>query len=326
MTPRSRIPRPFVETLQSSSHVLLTTHRSVDGDAVGSVLAAARILNRLGKRATSWIPGGVPRPYLFLPGARDVVTGDDPGGPFDAAMVLDTSEPGLLDRPLPDPSRRGPLLVLDHHITGGRWGDMVVCVQVAATGELVWELASLMGVQPDREIATCIYTAVVTDTGMFRYDLTTPATHHLAAKCLEAGVRPNEVARHVYESYPSSYLGLWSELLGTLKVTLDGRFATLEVAPDLLARHGADRDALEEVVGYPRGIQDVEVAALLRYRDDGRARASLRSTGRVNVAQVAGSFGGGGHFGAAGCDFEPGVDLAQARTLIESVLARELGA
>jgi phosphoesterase RecJ-like protein len=188
----------------------------------------------------------------------------------------------------------------------------------------MWELAGLMGFEPDLEFATCIYLAIVTDTGMFRYDLTTPATHEIAARCLEAGVRPYEVARHVYESYPASYLPLWSELLSTLELGLGGRFATLTAEAGLLEKHGADKDALEEVVGYPRGIEGVEVAALLRLRD-GRVRASLRSTGRVNVAHLACEFGGGGHFGAAGCDFDDGVDFPRARKQLELALERMLG-
>jgi phosphoesterase RecJ-like protein len=319
-----RIPRRLVETLETASRVLVTTHRSPDGDAVGSSLALARALERRGKTATVWIPRGVPRPYRFLPGVPQVREGDDPGGSHDLTVVVDTSEPKLLEVPLPARRERGPLVVIDHHLTGGRWGDVVVCEHVAATGELVWELLQAMGVEVDAELATCIYVAVVTDTGMFRYDLTTSHTHLIAARCLDAGVRPSEVARYVYESYPASYLEVWAELLSTLEISLDGRFATLTVPPGLLEKHGASKDALEEVVAYPRGIEGVEVAALLRYKDDGRVRASLRSTGRVSAARLAAAFGGGGHFGAAGCNFEAGVDTARARELLEAEIERSL--
>jgi phosphoesterase RecJ-like protein len=237
---------------------------------------------------------------------------------------VDTIEPGLLEIPLPGPEVTGKVLVLDHHLSGGTLGDEMVKAEVAATGELVWELADLLEIAPTKDLAVCVYVAILTDTGMFRYDLTSPESHRIAARCLELGVRPYEVARHVYESYPASYLSVWAELLGTLQLDLDGRFAALVVPPDLLSRHGVSEEALEEVVGYPRGIEGVEVAALIRRKADGRVRVSLRSTGRINVAELAGLFGGGGHFGAAGCDFPPGTELTEARRRLVAALAETL--
>lgn len=324
MSAGQRFPASFLDTLERAGSVLLTTHRSPDGDAVGSSLAAAHVLRALGKRVVVWIPSGVPGPYSFLPGADDVHVGGPPAGPFDATLVLDTSEPGLLEVALPGPDVCGKVLVLDHHLSGGTLGDEMIKVDVAATGELVWELAGLLGVSPSRELAVCVYVAILTDTGMFRYDLTSPESHRIAARCLELGVHPYEVARHVYESYPATYLSVWAELLGTLRLDLDDRFAFLVVPPDLLSRHGVAEEALEEVVGYPRGIEGVEVAALIRRKADGRVRVSLRSTGRVNVAELASRFGGGGHFGAAGCDFAPGTDLFEAGRQLASALAEIL--
>lgn len=321
----SWLPDSFLGSLREARTVLITTHRSPDGDAVGSTLAAARMLGSLGKRATAWIPAGVPGPYRFLPGADGVVTGAAVQGRFDHTLVVDTSEPGLLDQPLPERERCGRVLVLDHHLTGGGLGDEAVRVEAAATGELIWEMAEPMGYSPDREFATCVYVAIATDTGMFRYDLTSPSTHRIAARCLELGVRSYEVARHVYESYPASYLSIWAELLTTLALDVDGCFASLTVPVDLLERHGAPEEALEEVVGWPRGIEGVEVAALIRYKDDGRVRVSLRSTGKVDVARLASTFGGGGHFGAAGCDFPPPTGLEEARGRIASAVAEVLG-
>lgn len=324
MSDDSRFPASFLARLGEAGNVLVTTHRSPDGDAVGSALAAAHLLRALGKNVVVWIPSGVPGPYTFLPGAGGVHVGAAPDGPFDVTLVVDTSEPDLLEVALPGPDVSGRVLVLDHHLSGGTLGDEVVKVEVAATGELVWDLARLLGVAPSRDFAICVYVAIVTDTGMFRYDLTRPESHRIAASCLELGVRPYEVARHVYESYPAAYLSVWAELLGTLQLDLDGRFAMLVVPPDLLSRHGVPEEALEEVVGYPRGIEGVEVAALIRHKADGRVRVSLRSTGSINVAELAGRFGGGGHFGAAGCDFPPGTDLDEAGKRLASALEETL--
>jgi len=311
----------LVETLREARAVLVTTHRSPDGDALGSALAVREILLALDKQVTVWVPRGVPAPYRFLPGSPAVTGGDDPGpGPWSCTLVVDTSEAKLLECPLPPAERTGPVLVLDHHLSGGSLGDLVVRLPAAATGELVWALASLLGVEPTLELAECVYTAIVTDTGMFRYDLTTPHTHRISARCLELGVQPSRVAREVWEKYPQGWLRLWSELLSTIEVDMDGRLATLSVPADLLSRHGANEDALEEVVSWPRGIRGVEVAALIRYKPDGRVRVSLRSNGRVNVASLASIFGGGGHFGAAGCDFPAGTSLDEARQRLREEL------
>jgi len=318
-------PRSFVRTIRDARRVLVTTHRSPDGDAVGSSLAAGHMIASLGGLVEVWIPDGVPPPYRFLPGAAEVRGGDPPGGAFDATLVLDTSEPGLLGRPLPPAGLGGRVLVIDHHLAGGGLGDETVAAPAAATGELVWDLALCLGFTPDLAFASCVYVAILTDTGMFRYDLTSPRSHALAARCLDLGVSPYDVARHVYELYPPSYLAVWAELLATLEVDMGGRFATLTVPDGLLERHGVTEDALEEVVGYPRGIAGVEVAALVRHKADGRVRVSLRSTGRINVSDLARRFGGGGHFGAAGCDLPPGTDLAEARRRIAGALADMIG-
>ena len=189
-------------------------------------------------------------------------------------------------------------------------------------GEIVFDLARELGVPVTTALAECVYTAMLTDTGSFRYETTTARVLRIAAECIELGVSPWKVALEVYETFPRSRVELLVEVLSTLQVDIGGRFASLLARPEALARHGLGPDALEDFVNYARAIEGVEVAALFRRREDGAIRVSMRSRGTVDVSLVARNFGGGGHRGAAGCTIE-NLGLEEARERVRLHLEKD---
>ena len=301
---------------------LVATHRNPDGDAVGSCLAVRLILRGLGKEALAWLPEGVPQSYRFLEGAGEAVRTLPAGEKFDATFVVDTADEGILGAPLPPRETTGPVVVIDHHRTRTEWGEVYLYRDASAVGEIVFDLARDLGATVTTALAECVFTAMMTDTGSFRYETTTARVMHVAAECIELGVSPWKVALEVYETFPRSRVELLVEVLSTLRVDIEGTFASLLARPEALARHGLGPDALEDFVNYARAIEGVEVAALLRRRQDGAIRVSLRSRGKIDVSLVAKNFGGGGHRGAAGCTIE-GLGLEEAREAVRLHLEKD---
>ncbi len=310
------------ETLSAISQVLgqrrrcvVAAHQRPDGDAVGSTLALARVIENLGGRAIRFNADPVPEPYRFLAGADRMAAAVDTD--FDVLFVLDCSEPERLGPAGPDLVSRAPLVItLDHHLTSRPRGELtVVDTQAAATGVLLWRLFQAAGIEIDLSTAEGLYVAVLTDTGSFRHSNTDQEALSLAADLVGLGVDPAGVARQVYATDPGR-LELMGRVLSTLTFRLDGRLALVRVTDDMFRRTGTGAADLDGFIELPRSVAGVEVAALLRPLDDRTVKVSLRSNGRVNVAALAEKYGGGGHHNAAGLTLD--LDPTAAEALIEA--------
>ncbi|HEX6990068.1 MAG TPA: bifunctional oligoribonuclease/PAP phosphatase NrnA [Bacillota bacterium] len=308
------------QALRSASRVLLLLHINADGDSVGSCLALARALEQRGARCTVAYGDRFPQAYAFLPGAASIRSWDqvDTSAGFDAAVLPDCSG---IDRvgdaaALLPAARR--VINIDHHISNAGFGDVRwVDPGRACVGEMVMDLVDDLGVSLDEPLALCLYTALITDTGSFRYSNTTPGSHRRAARLLEeGGVKPDVVATHVYDNRPLAALRLLGDVLATLDTSPDGRVAWVVVSRELQQRHNAGPAEAEGLVAYPRSLAGVEVALSFFEQADGRVRVAFRARAAADVARLAEGFGGGGHPRAAGCT-HPG-PLADA---VEQVVA-----
>jgi bifunctional oligoribonuclease and PAP phosphatase NrnA len=296
MTPAARI----AEALRSRRHVLLLNHESPDGDCLGSTLALGHALWARGQRATVGSVDGLPEMYRFLPGS-DRVTSVLPGGEtFDAAVFMECSTPeragGLAAR-----AAGVPLWVnIDHHVSNAGYGDLIYSdVTASAVGELVYPIVQALVPALDRSMATCLMTALLTDTGSFRYASVTPRTFTIAAELLGAGASPAEVYVEVYENRPVTSLRLLGMALSRLTVSEDGRVAWTVVTQEMLRDAGARMEETEGIVTTLRALRGVQVAILFKEEPDA-IRVSLRGRGGVRVNVIAEAFGGGGHAAAAG--------------------------
>ena len=308
--------------LREKERFLIACHENPEGDAIGSELALALALRKMGKTATVLNADPVPANLLFLPGADSVVFAED-GSKYDVAVVVDCGSPERTGR-VAQELLKCPLLVnIDHHRTNGDLGELsLIDPDAAATGLLIHRVLSAMKYEIGLDVATNIYVAVLTDTGSFHYGSSSPEAFEVAGEMVRRGVDPWAVAEQVYETQSAQRLRLLGRVLDSLDVSSDGRVACITTMCEDLREFDSGKDALEGFINYPRSIVGVEVAVSFREEEEGLFRVSFRSKGRVDVSAVAARFGGGGHHNAAGCTV-PGT-LADVKKRVLETLAAAL--
>ncbi|HEX2057056.1 MAG TPA: bifunctional oligoribonuclease/PAP phosphatase NrnA [Actinomycetota bacterium] len=292
-----------VGLLKEAGDIALACHVNPDGDALGSLLAVSMGLRKLGARTyPSWgtTPVVMPPAYAFLPGADTLVQPRD----VPKADVFVALDCGAADRlgDLEDKAKAAPVLInVDHHPGNEDFGTHnVVVTHASSTAELAAHLLTDAGVDFDRDIATALYTGVVTDTGRFQYSNSTPETLRLAADLLERGVSAPEVAIEVFESAPYGFLKLTGRVLERAVLFEDERFIYSWVEQSDLAETGVAMDETEKLIDVIRATNVADVAAIFKEQKNGEQRVSLRSKGPVSVGAIARARGGGGHELAAG--------------------------
>lgn len=287
---------------------LIACHENPEGDAIGSELALALALRKMGKTVAVLNADPVPGNLTFLPGA-DLVLSEEDGSRYDVAVIVDCGSPERTGRVEPE-LRKPPLMInIDHHRTNGGVGDFcIVDPDAPATGLLVYRILEAMGLEIDYDIAVNIYVAILTDTGSFHYSNTTPEAFHIAGEMVCLGIDPWTVAENVYESRSADRLRLLGRVLSSLELAAGGRVAAITTMKSDLADFSAGKDALEGFINYPRSVMGAEVAVSFREEGEREFRVSFRSKGRVDVSTIAHSFGGGGHRNAAGCTVPGSLD------------------
>ena len=321
MSEVTRDPAAAVARLRRARRVLITSHASPDGDSIGSELGFAELVKALG--AATKIVNRDPHPSSldFLPGVDSItVAGELPTGwerDFDLLAILEC--PGL-DRPALAGLDRLPILNIDHHLANPRYGELNYLDEEApAVGEMVLAMAEAGGVRVTPGMATNLYTALVTDTGDFRYSNATPRAFKAAATLVAAGARPQAIAEGLWENNPARVVRLTASVLATLELLAGGRLAVITCDRAMLDAAGAKQEDTENLINIPRAIAGVRVAVFFKAFKDGVVRASMRSRGDLDVQAVARTFGGGGHRNAAGCSLEGSLQHARA-TLTEALL------
>lgn len=307
-----------VAALGDASEVALATHVNPDGDALGSLLGVSLGLAKLGKKVYPSLGAAedkIPASYRFLPGLDRLVDADAvPATP--AFVALDCGAADRLDD-LEGIARASDCLInIDHHPGNESFGTLNVVVPTASsTAELATGLLEDLGVPLDNDIATCLYVGVVTDTGRFQYENSSPDTLRLAADLIAYGVHVPSIALEVFESSPFGYLKLLGHVLERATLLEDERFVYSWITlADLKNTHTTLADT-EKLIDAVRGTRDAEVAAVFKEQEDGKFRVSLRSKGPVSVGEIARAHGGGGHELAAGFtadDIESGVAFIRA--------------
>jgi len=303
----------IVNEIRSNSSFLLTTHESPDGDAIGSSLALASFLRKIGKDVCVHFCDPVPELYAFLPGS-DTVHQHIPDREFDVAFVLDIGELRRAGKEFCEFRGVGLTINLDHHLTCEQFGGYnLIDPAAAATGVLVHRIAHAFGYGFDPETALCLYVSIITDTGSFRYSNANREAFTIAGEMIECGVNAWDVAEQLYENQPQKRLELLARALATLEVVCGGQAASLAVTRDMYAETGTDADLTDGFVNYPRSIKGVEVAIFFRQLDTNSYKVGFRSKGSVDVSGFAAALGGGGHHNAAGCKVSGTLDQVKAK-------------
>jgi bifunctional oligoribonuclease and PAP phosphatase NrnA len=319
------------DALRPGMTVALSTHINADGDGCGSQTALARLLGQMGVRA--FIVNPTPWPELFRWLLGDDVEDRTPQGPsalrgVDRVIVLDISDLKRLGvlaeavRALPKDA-----LVIDHHLPGDEPPGVTMLSDTAAcaTAELVFDFARERGLTITTPIAKSLYTALVTDTGGFRFGNTSPRCLAVAAELLTAGVDPEQMYARIYGSVPLGRLHLLRDALDTLEVDMAHGMAWVRVHAGALEKHGVTSEDLDGVVEHPRSIAGVRLALLFRDLGHGKVKVSFRSLAGVNVNTLARTFGGGGHARASGALIDGSLPEVEARVLGEARHQLETG-
>lgn len=319
----------MIDALAACRRVLVTTHTSPDGDALGTTAAMSLGLARKGIAAECLLLSPQPDKYAFVYGEAKVKWHDIGQvkdiaavlGTFDAILVCDTGTwsqlPGLRE---PMTRFAGKKLVIDHHLTQEDWADLkLVDTSAGAAAEIALELLKRWGVSLDSALAQPLYVAMATDTGWFAYSNTTSRTMRLAAECVDAGADPNALYQRLYQSERSRRMRLHALGYNSLELLADEQLALMQLTRDDFARTGAKLPATEDLVNWPMAIGAVELSIFLAENPDsadGRpTKLSFRSKGRVDVAKLAQSFGGGGHARAAGARIDAPLVEARQRVI-----------
>lgn len=326
---REAIARLAAE-LRTGMTVALSTHINADGDGCGSQTALARLLGQMGIRAI--IVNPTPWPELFRWLLGDDVEERSAEGPkaiatVDRVIVLDISDLGRLGN-LADAVRAMPqdALVIDHHLPGHEppGKTMLSDTAACATAELVYDFAKERGLSITPAIAKSLYTALVTDTGGFRFGNTSPRCLAVAADVLTVGVDPEQMYQRIYGSVPLGRLHLLRDALETLQTDMAHGIAWVRIAAGALEKHNVSSEDLDGISEYPRSIAGIRLAVMFRDLGHGKVKVSFRSVAGVNVNTLARTFGGGGHARASGAlisggpaDVETRV-LGEARHLLET--------
>ena len=315
-----------LERIREDEHFILATHEKPDGDALGSMTAMQGLLTGLGKDSVMFIsPGDLPLPDEYSSFALEGMISEPPPDVSERTVVF--LDCGNVDRNPAGVLRDSPLLLnIDHHHDNTHFGTVNHVVPGAScTAEIVWDLMHQLSFSPTAEIAESLYVGLITDTGRFMYENTTPRAHEMAAELLEAGVDVPRVYRRLYEDMTIGKLALLGIALAHIQRYDDGELALVDLAAADFAAAGAQESDSEGVIDHLRALRGTKVAVLvrevLRGERAGQRKVSLRATDdEVDVSLIARAQGGGGHTRAAG--FSTTMELEQ---LVEFLRA-EVGA
>jgi phosphoesterase RecJ-like protein len=300
----------FQRELEGVSSVLIGTHLNPDGDALGCALAMSHYLDGLGVQNEVICHHLAPKNLQFLPGVNRIRLTPSQEK-YDLGIVLDLDSMERLGNTEQYFTGCSRTIVIDHHVPHQAPGDLrIVDTKAPATAVILTRLLLYLNAEITAEIATCLLTGIVTDTGSFRFRNTTAEALSLSAGLLEHGGDIGTVAEEIFQRKPLASAKLLGVTLDHMLLDSDDRLAWSVIHyRDFEMSHAKDEDT-EGFVNELLSIETVQIAAILREAKPGRTRCSLRSRGKHDVAAVARVFGGGGHKNAAGCTFDSPPDEA----------------
>jgi phosphoesterase RecJ-like protein len=303
----------IINLLKNSNHILIAPHANPDGDAIGALIALGVSLDALNNKTTLYNESPIPAIYRFLPTVDRIVRHIDDQNLFDTAVILDCGDLERIGNALSTISRIPHIINIDHHVTNTRFGEFnLIDPSACATSEIVYRLIRRMEAAINLATATSIYTGILTDTGSFRFSNTNKAAFDICAEMVALGVEPYSIAQLVYGTYSLGRIKLLNLALDSIEISKNRKLSMMAVTQEMLNETGTKPEDIDGFINYAKGIEDVQVAVLIQelFNDKKEVQShehfhvSLRSNGTVNVAEIASTFGGGGHSNAAGFSIE----------------------
>ena len=310
--------------IQESGTFLLSTHVNPDPDALCSELALAEYLRSLGKKVRIINETELLDRFRFFPGAGRIQHAAElKSVKYDAAIILDCGDLGRIGEERRLLKDEKPLINIDHHITNDNFGSVnLVDVEASSTAEMLFELLVYWKAALTKSIATNLYCGIMTDTGSFRYENTSPRTHLAVAKLMEFHIDISALYARIYERIPLKDVTVFTRIINRFETYRQGQLVCVELRKNVMSGLSEDFDLRDALFKFLRSIAGVEVIVILTEFTRSVTRVNFRSSSRVNVAKIAGAFGGGGHKRASGCVVEKG--MKETKTMILKEIESQL--
>lgn len=316
------IMNKILSILKNSNKIAITYHALPDGDALGSSLALLLGLKKLGKNVYILSTDKVPPIYSFLPennlinNAPESIQKDT-----DCVVVLDCGNVSRISAKISIDYRDYTLINIDHHLSNDMYGDYnFTDANASAVGEIVYQMLRFLNIDIDKEIAVCLYTSIITDSGAFKYSNTTSVTHTIAGDLINTGIDFNQIHRNIYENKKFERIKLYGKVIDNMQLVHDNKICIMELNNDMLDSLNLEASDTSDIISIGMEISDVEVALLFKENAAG-TKVSLRSKSKIDVRKVAEKLGGGGHIRAAGVTLD--VPINEAKRTILNILEEE---
>lgn len=328
----------IAQTIEKNNKFLIIAHNNLDGDSFGSGLALGLALKNMGKDANFLLKTPIPERYNFLPGIKEITTKIQDSKKYSVLFVLDTAGWDQIEGVDPSLFKNYTIINIDHHIDNLKFGSINwIDTRASAVGEQIYKLLTKLKIPITKEIASCIYTAILTDTGCFQFSNTTSDTYEIASKLLQKGALPSYVSEKIYERMPFRRLKLFQYALSSLKIGHNKKIIWMWVTQAMLKKSGAKREDTEGFIDYLKAVEGIKVAVIFKEEPvkneispappycfrRGWVRVTLRSKdSKIFVNQIAHKFNGGGHPAAAGCTVQGTKKEVEKRVIeaIESII------
>lgn len=306
----------IIEAIHKGKKFLITAHVRLDGDALGSELALYLMLKDMKKEVVIYNQDRTPERYQFLPAAHQITHSISNVEQYDTCFVLDCSELDRVGHEAENIKKIKTIINIDHHVSNNGFCSLkILDPHAGSTGELVFRLMRDMHFKMSKDICTNLYTAIITDTGSFRYASTTAETFLAASALVKDGANPQRIAENIYESDSPIKIRLLARALSTLSLDLESKVGSMVVTQKDLQETGAAWEHTEGFVDLPRTVRGIEVSVLYTQREKNHYKLSLRSKARVNVEKVAKHFGGGGHVHASSCWIQGDIESIKSQVI-----------
>jgi len=302
--------------IEQSKTFFIAGHVKPDGDSLGSALALASVLNRLGKKSCVYCADEIPASLRFLKGSDKIKKSASKTDMFDCAIILESTNFSRMGSIIA-PNQAGKVINIDHHLSHVNFGNVNYIVSSSAsTAELILNILEYMGIKLTKDEAENLYTGILTDTGCFQQTNTTSDSHIACAKLIDYGIDINEIYKKVYESSSVNALRLHGMALCGIKTVLNNQVSYIVLTKSMFKKSKTKDYAAEGIINYTLKIEGVKVGCIFKEVDRKTTKISCRSVRNFNVLEVVRKFGGGGHKNAAGCIVKTGIN-ASVKTVLD---------
>jgi len=308
--------KKVLKKIKKQNKFIVSAHVNLEGDALGAELALARLLRKIGKKVWVVNADAAPQIYGFLPEIKSIINSKKRIPDYDVLIAVDCCDETRLGNASKLIRQDKVIINIDHHKSNNRFADINwVDTKASSASEMVYEMYKGLNVKIDKISAMQLYVGILTDTGSFRYSNTNVQTHRIAAELLSKNLSANKIYQQIYESNPLELIRIVSNILSEFRTDKSNKVAWVKIKSDILNKLNSRIDIADNIFDFLRSIKGIEVAMIFKQLNSKLTKISFRSRGKIDVAKLAESFGGGGHRTASGCSVEKGIKAAESLVL-----------